>query len=96
MDLLVTYDIDTTTNAGERRLHRVAKVCEQFGVRVQYSVFECRLSPTALARLVIALEDVMVPGLDSVRIYRFQGTIRDARTSLGRPPPHEPGDPWIV
>ncbi len=44
MDLLVAYDISTEDLAGERRLQRVAKVCEQYGVRVQKSVFEARLS----------------------------------------------------
>lgn len=96
MDVLVTYDISTVTPEGERRLHRVAQTCEQYGVRVQYSVFECRLSHAALERLVVALEDVIKPKEDSVFVYRFDGPITDARRALGRPRSREPGDPWIL
>ncbi|MHB8245554.1 MAG: CRISPR-associated endonuclease Cas2 [Acidimicrobiales bacterium] len=64
MDVLLTYDIDTTTRAGARRLARVAKVCEGFGVRVQLSVFECRLSPAALVRLTGELAEIIDPKTD--------------------------------
>jgi CRISPR-associated protein Cas2 len=40
MELLITYDVDTTTPAGTRRLRHVAKTCEGYGHRVQKSVFE--------------------------------------------------------
>jgi len=96
MDILVTYDIDTTTPAGERRLTKVAKVCEGFGRRVQKSVFECRLGPTDLERFKIALIDEMDRSIDSVNIYKFDGSLPDARTCLGRPPLHELGKPWIL
>ena len=96
MDVLVTYDIDTTTPAGERRLLRVARVCEGYGVRVQYSVFECRLGPVGLERLISQLESSIEPTKDSVNLYRFAGTIPDARLSLGRAKSHDLGKPWIL
>ena len=96
MDLLVTYDIDTSDAEGERRLARVAKVCEGYGVRVQYSVFECRLSELVALRMRHQLEDVIDPKVDSVRFYRIHGSIEDVRTSIGREPPHTWGEPWIV
>lgn len=96
MDLLVTYDIRTATPEGERRLVRVAQVCQEFGVRVQYSVFECRLSPAGVERLVVALEDVIDTTCDSVFLYRFNGSITEARSALGQPREREPGDPWIL
>jgi CRISPR-associated protein Cas2 len=96
MDVLVAYDIDTTSVEGERRLVRVAKICEGYGTRVQYSVFECRLSPTRLARLTSELTSIVVRSLDSVHIYRFDGPISAARTSLGRRLPRELGQPWIL
>lgn len=96
MDILVTYDIDTTTPEGERRLARVARVCEGFGVRAQYSVFECRVGPVALARMIAMLEDEIDPTVDSVNLYRFAGTIGDARMSLGSRKGHELGEPWIL
>jgi len=96
MDVVVTYDIDTTTAEGERRLTRVARVCEGFGVRVQFSVFECRLSPVGFAKLLGRLEDEINPATDSVNLYCFVGTIPDERTSLGRRKSHPLGEPWIL
>jgi CRISPR-associated protein Cas2 len=96
MDVLVAYDIDTTTTDGERRLTRVAKICEGYGTRVQYSMFECRLSQTRLARLTTELATAIVRSRDSVHIYRFDGPIAAARTSLGRRLPREFGQPWIL
>ena len=96
MDVLLTYDIATTTREGERRLARVAKICESYGVRVQFSVFECRLSPAALVRLTGELAELIDPQVDSVHLYRFDGPLPDARTSLGRSPQRDPGQPWLL
>jgi CRISPR-associated protein Cas2 len=96
MDVLVTYDISTSTPSGIKRLALVAKICEGYGSRVQYSVFECRLSPTNLARFVGELTEAIDPGHDSVRVYRFNGSIADARTSLGLELHHETGRHWIL
>ncbi|MGD9675838.1 MAG: CRISPR-associated endonuclease Cas2 [Candidatus Bipolaricaulia bacterium] len=96
MDLLVTYDIDTGDREGQRRLARVAKVCESYGVRVQYSVFECRLTEVAELRLRHELEDLIKPAVDSVRFYRIPGSLENIRTSLGRDIPHTWGEPWIL
>lgn len=83
MDLLVTYDISTVTREGERRLTRVAAVCERYGARVQFSVFECRLSHTVFELFVGELRDVLVASEDSVNIYHFDRSIDVARTCLG-------------
>ena len=64
MDVLVTYDIADTEGTGALRLRRVAQVCEKYGQRVQRSVFECRLSPTRLARMLGELQDAMDGRLD--------------------------------
>ncbi len=69
MLVLVTYDVSTKTRAGRRRLHRAAKVCLDFGQRVQNSVFECQVDPTQWARLKLKLLDLMEPGEDSLRFY---------------------------
>jgi CRISPR-associated protein Cas2 len=96
MDVLVTYDIDTTTSKGVRRLARVAKLCESYGTRVQFSVFECRISPVALVRFVAELDELIDARRDSINVYRFTGSLSDARKSLGRLPLHEPGQHWVV
>jgi CRISPR-associated protein Cas2 len=96
MDVLITYDINTTTRDGEKRLGRVARICEGYGTRAQKSVFECRISETRLQQLLIELIDVIVPGVDSVHIYRFIGSVSESRTSIGRKVIHEVGEPWII
>ncbi len=45
MYVLVTYDVETASPQGTRRLRRVAKICVKYGQRVQNSVFECSLDP---------------------------------------------------
>ena len=95
MDILVTYDVETKSDGG-LRLRRVAQVCEKYGVRVQFSVLECRLSPTRLARMVGEVQDVMDPRLDSLIVYRFNGRIEDARSQFGRRGSHELGQPWVI
>ena len=46
MLVLITYDVNTETDAGKRRLRKVAKQCVNYGRRVQNSVFECILDNT--------------------------------------------------
>lgn len=83
MDMVVTYDIRTVDPAGQRRLARVAGVCERYGTRVQYSVFECRLDEILLQRLISDLLDEIDPRVDSVNIYRLGASFEQARTSIG-------------
>jgi len=67
--ILVTYDVSTVTAEGRRRLRRVAQVCLNFGQRVQYSVFECRVGERDLVRLRQALLEEINPHEDSLRLY---------------------------
>jgi len=94
-DVLVTYDINTTTKKGQRRLREVAKICEGFGLRVQYSVFECRIDRPALERLVGLLADAIDPLQDSVRLYRFDADMTLARTCLGTNRRLDVGSNWV-
>ena len=71
MELLVAYDVATDTPAGERRLRRVAHVCEGFGQRVQKSLFECSVSALRREQLIQRLLEEMEPAQDSLRIYRL-------------------------
>lgn len=80
MELLVTYDVDTTTSEGERRLRRVAKVCEGVGHRVQKSVFEVVCDPARRLQLEADLLKIIDPTCDSIRIYHLdRGTFGTAR-----------------
>jgi CRISPR-associated protein Cas2 len=67
--VLITYDVNTETAAGEKRLRKVAKQCENFGQRVQYSVFECLIDPAQLRQLKHLLTEIIDPEKDSLRFY---------------------------
>jgi CRISPR-associated protein Cas2 len=95
MELLVTYDVKTETAAGRRRLRRVAKVCEGFGQRVQFSVFECVVDAAQLALLVHALEQAIDASEDSLRIYRLQEPRTRHVQALGRALMYDQRDPLI-
>ena len=84
MNLLVTYDVSTTTSAGRRRLRRVARACQDFGQRVQFSVFECRLGETEFTQLRSRLLDEIDPGQDSLRLYRLSGNFHEIVETLAR------------
>lgn len=71
MLVLVTYDVSTETRAGRRRLRRVAKVCLNYGQRVQKSVFECKVDQAGLEALQRYLLKVICEEEDSLRIYRL-------------------------
>lgn len=69
MLVLVSYDVSTIDKNGQRRLRRVAKVCQNFGQRVQYSVFECIVDPAQWTALRQKLIDAIKPEKDSLRFY---------------------------
>lgn len=69
MYILITYDVDTTSKSGARRLRGVAKACVNYGQRVQNSVFECELTEVQLAILKGIIGDIIDTEKDSVRIY---------------------------
>ncbi len=73
LDILVTYDVNVTSEDGQSRLVRVAKVCKNFGQRVQMSVFECRVTKAQLEDMEAKLLKVMKPDKDSLRIYTLMG-----------------------
>lgn len=69
MYILITYDVDTTSKSGARRLRCVAKACLNYGQRVQNSVFECELTEVQLTILMSIIDDIIDAEKDSVRIY---------------------------
>ncbi len=71
MNILVTYDVNTETNEGKRRLRKVAEACLAYGQRVQKSVFECSLNEMQLEKLKQRLLQCMSETEDSLRIYRM-------------------------
>ena len=96
VDILITYDIANTQGEGASRLRRIAEICEKYGQRVQFSVFECRLPAVRVARLIAEVEDVMDNQRDSVFVYRFPGRIAESTLRLGQARNHELGQPWML
>ena len=69
MLVLITYDVNTETAAGRKRLRKVAKQCTNYGRRVQNSVFECILDNAQLVTLKAILADIIDESVDSLRFY---------------------------
>lgn len=69
MLVLVTYDVETVTEAGKRRLRKVSKQCINFGQRVQNSVFECSLDYSQFLILKDKLVKLIDKEKDSLRFY---------------------------
>jgi len=86
MMVLITYDVETTSAAGKKRLHKVAKQCEDYGQRVQNSVFECIVNPVQLLELKIGLGKIMDPEKDSLRFYYLGDEWRTRVEHVGAKP----------
>ncbi len=71
MMMLVTYDVDFSNEKGAKRLRKVARICEKFGVRVQNSVFEMLIDPAQLADVKNRISKVIDIKADSVRFYNL-------------------------
>ncbi len=84
MDVLVTYDVNTETKEGRRRLRKVATVCKDFGQRVQLSVFECRVTQAQLESLKERLLGIINDEQDSLRIYHLRGPRDEVVESFGQ------------
>lgn len=84
MMVLVTYDVNTETSAGRRRLNRVAKACEDYGQRVQNSVFECVLYPDEFVQLKDRLRKEIDMELDSLRFYHLGKNWEKKVETMGR------------
>ena len=69
MMILITYDINTETSAGQKRLRKVAKACQNYGQRVQNSVFECLIDSAQLTQLRHRLVELIDIEKDSLRFY---------------------------
>ncbi|MGO0060390.1 CRISPR-associated endonuclease Cas2 [Brevibacillus fluminis] len=69
MMVLITYDVSTNTASGQRRLRKVARLCENYGQRVQNSVFECLIEPYQFTELKFELEKAIDSETDSLRFY---------------------------
>ena len=96
MMVLITYDVNTENPEGRRRLRRVAKICENYGQRVQYSVFECLADPTLWLGVRKRLEDEIDMDKDSLRYYFLGSNWRRRIEHVGAKPTFDPEGPLLV
>lgn len=90
MLMLVSYDVSTVSAAGRRRLRRIAKACEDWGVRVQNSVFECNMDWSQWIALRAKLESICDPEVDSLRYYNLGNQYGNRVVHFGAKPTIDP------
>lgn len=86
MLVLITYDVNTETAEGKRRLHRIAKKCENFGQRVQNSVFECVIDAAKCREVKQILSDLIDSSKDSLRFYYLGNNYKNKVDHIGVKP----------
>ncbi len=96
MLVLITYDINTETEGGKKRLRDVAKACVNYGQRVQNSVFECALDATQLLQMQHRLEKMIDPSRDSLRFYNLGNQYQHKIIHLGAKSAYDPQGPLIL
>jgi CRISPR-associated endoribonuclease Cas2 len=83
MLVLITYDVNTETDAGKRRLRRVAKQCVNYGQRVQNSVFECVMDAAKCREVKNKLEKIIDSEKDSLRFYYLGNNYKSKVEHIG-------------
>jgi CRISPR-associated protein Cas2 len=83
MLILVTYDVNTETAEGRKRLRKVAKTCVDYGQRVQNSVFECILDAAQFAIFKARLFGLIDAQKDSLRFYQLGNNYKNKVEHMG-------------
>jgi CRISPR-associated protein Cas2 len=96
MMVLITYDVATESEGGQRRLRHVARECENFGQRVQKSVFECLVDPPRFALLKDRLIKLIDPEQDSLRFYFLGDNWKNRVEQIGAGKTYDPEGPLIA
>ena len=94
--VLVSYDVAVTSDGGPKRLRRVAKECQNYGQRVQFSVFECVVDPAQWTELKYKLEKTIDPEQDSLRYYYLGANYQRRVEHIGAKPSIDLDGPMIV
>lgn len=96
MYILVTYDVCSKDATGNRRLRKVAKICAQYGQRVQSSVFECLVSPAQYEEIKHQLCNVIDERRDSLMFYNLGKNWRRRVERMGVKCPYDPEDVLLI
>jgi len=92
MMVLITYDVNTESEGGKKRLRKVAKLCVNYGQRVQHSVFECMLEPAQFVTLKKSLSEIIDMKKDSLRFYLLGKSWENRVEHIGRNDTYHPTD----
>lgn len=96
MYILITYDVDTVSEKGQKRLRKVAKACEDYGQRVQNSVFECEVSEAQFTLLKSRIESIINKELDSIRFYFLRRNDQSRMCTMGKVTSYDVNDAIII
>ena len=96
MMVVITYDVNTETSAGRKRLRKVSKQCQNYGQRVQNSVFECLIDAAQLQQLKHLLTEIIDPETDSLRFYNLGNNWRSRVEHIGAKPGIDLEGPLIL
>lgn len=89
MLVLISYDVNTEAAEGKARLRHVAKICEDYGQRVQNSVFECLLEPPQLCKIKDKLKKAIDQNNDSLRFYYLGNKFENKIETIGKSPEYD-------
>ena len=93
--MLISYDVSTIDNDGKKRLRRIAKACQNWGIRVQNSVFECNVDAGQWIKLKAELEEIFNPESDSLRYYNLGNNYMNRVEHMGAKPSVDVEQPLV-
>lgn len=96
MMVLITYDVETESSGGKKRLRKIAKQCVDHGQRVQNSVFECLVDPDQFVFLKNELEKIIDKDKDSLRYYFLGSNWQKRVEHIGNKKSYDPEAPMII
>ena len=96
MLVLVSYDVEVTSPGGARRLRRIGRACQDYGQRVQFSVFEIEVAPDQWVLLRARLLSEIDAERDSLRFYFLGKDGRRRVEHVGAKPALDFDAPLIV
>lgn len=96
MYVLIAYDISTISVSGSTRLRKVSKACQNYGQRVQNSLFECCIDYGTFLKLKKELEGIIDPKTDSLRYYNMGNKWEKKVEHVGAKPTYNVQDALII
>ncbi len=96
MLVLITYDVNTETAAGKARLRKVAKQCQNYGQRVQNSVFECNVDAAKCRQVKAILKEIIDQEKDSLRFYYLGEHYKNKVEHIGAKPGFDVTEPLLL